>query len=468
MAVASTTRSLSCFLSGFVVVACSGVPSPQPEGKPEAAYVVLGVDGMATARALVADGACPELVVDGVKTAMSERVGPAFIKGRQSASAPTAARATAFPVTVCEAPLASGHGDVHTGAFVLPRVSAQPRRIVVIGDTGCRITETVVQDCRGGSTWPFAQVASSAAAEHPDLVIHVGDYHYRESPCPTGRTECAGSPWGYGWDAWKADLFEPARALFAAAPWVVVRGNHEECARAGQGWFRFLDVRPYQAARSCDRATLDDNANFSEPYAVPLGDGSQLAVFDSSFASNAPPDESDPGDRHKLAMYEEQGRTVAHLTQGMQESFFTSHHPLLAFAPATRTTVYAGNPSLQAAFRRVNGDAYFPAGIEATLHGHVHLFQAITFSSGHPPTLVAGNGGDELDHAFPDPFPIDRHPAPGATVAHFDYSGSFGYLVMDKTASGWTIHAKRADGTLLRDCTLHARTLACGPAQASH
>ncbi|MDW4746763.1 metallophosphoesterase, partial [Escherichia coli] len=82
--------------------------------------------------------------------------------------------------------------------------------------------------------------------------LHVGDYHYRENACPPDVAGCQGSPWGYGWDTWQADLFQPAAPLMAAAPWVLVRGNHEECARAGQGWFRFLDPRPYSAARSCD------------------------------------------------------------------------------------------------------------------------------------------------------------------------------------------------------------------------
>ncbi|RAF64861.1 serine/threonine protein phosphatase, partial [Burkholderia multivorans] len=60
------------------------------------------------------------------------------------------------------------------------------------------------------------------------------------------------------------------------------RGNHEECARAGQGWFRFLDPRPYSASRSCDDPANDNDANYSEPYAVSLGGGTQVIVFDSA------------------------------------------------------------------------------------------------------------------------------------------------------------------------------------------
>ena len=35
----------------------------------------------------------------------------------------------------------------------------------------------------------------------------------------------------------------------------------------------------------------------------------------------------------------------------------------------------------------------FPAGVQATVHGHIHMHQALGFSSNHPITLVIGNGG---------------------------------------------------------------------------
>ena len=81
---------------------------------------------------------------------------------------------------------------------------------------------------------------------------------------------CAGSPWGYGWDAWDADLFTPARPLLAAAPWIVVRGNHESCNRAGQGWWRFLDPRPLVPGRDCNDPANDGIGDFSDPYAIPF------------------------------------------------------------------------------------------------------------------------------------------------------------------------------------------------------
>ena len=79
---------------------------------------------------------------------------------------------------------------------------------------------------------PFAALATAAAALKPDLVIHLGDYLYRETPCPASFAGCAGSPYGDNWAAWNADFFVPGAPLLAAAPWIVIRGNHEDCARA--------------------------------------------------------------------------------------------------------------------------------------------------------------------------------------------------------------------------------------------
>ena len=54
---------------------------------------------------------------------------------------------------------------------------------------------------------------------------------------------------GDNWAVWQNDFFDPAAPLLAAAPWVLVRGNHELCRRGGHGWFRFLDRLPME--RTC-------------------------------------------------------------------------------------------------------------------------------------------------------------------------------------------------------------------------
>ena len=122
--------------------------------------------------------------------------------------------------------------------------------VAVIGDTGCRLKadkdtdhddEGKFQDCDSKSDWPFSTLAKNVAKRKPQLLVHVGDYIYRESPCPKGDKGCKGSPYGDNWDTWKADFFKPAAPLLAAAPWIATRGNHEICARAGDGFMLFLD-----------------------------------------------------------------------------------------------------------------------------------------------------------------------------------------------------------------------------------
>mgnify|MGYP000167914488 CR=1 FL=1 len=74
-----------------------------------------------------------------------------------------------------------------------------------------------VVDVDGRCPWCVV-VAGAVAAWDPDLIVHVGDYLYRESPCPEGQSGCAGSPHGDNWATWNADFFAPASPLLGAAP----------------------------------------------------------------------------------------------------------------------------------------------------------------------------------------------------------------------------------------------------------
>ena len=175
----------------FVLCACAGptaVPSPPPLAT---AYVVLGAGGQTIARAVLAGDACPVLRVDGVPLAMQTRAAPAVAPLR-----PKQAKPADFPLRVCEAFLPAGARVASVSGQALPLPQAQPRRILVLGDTGCRIkqSDNIYQDCSNPAAWPFRALAMAAAQEHPDLVVHVGDYHYRESACPAGAG-CRDSPW---------------------------------------------------------------------------------------------------------------------------------------------------------------------------------------------------------------------------------------------------------------------------------
>jgi hypothetical protein len=88
-----------------------------------------------------------------------------------------------FP-QVCAAPIAPGARGVSVAGQPLVAPVANPERILVLGDTGCRIKGAALQACNDPVQWPFPPLAAAAAKLKPDLILHLGDYHYRESPCP--------------------------------------------------------------------------------------------------------------------------------------------------------------------------------------------------------------------------------------------------------------------------------------------
>jgi len=332
-------------------------------------------------------------------------------------------------------------------------------RVVIVGDTGCRISiGNVYQACGDPTQWPFPVISSAAAAMQPDLVLHVGDYEYRDNPCPPGNTACAGQPWGYGSDAWVADFFAPAAPLLAAAPWVMVRGNHEVCNRAGQGWYRYLDPAPFDGTdvKTCDNAANDNTGNFNDPWAVSFGD-TQFIAFDSSNVSKTAYSPA------AFQPYTSELAEAAGLSSASLMNIFAVHHPVLGYTAANPPTI--GSPGLQSVMNAAFPGNYYPPNTAIAVHGHVHDFQAFNFASNHPATFVAGNGGDNLDSALPAVFnPNTDLPAPNTVVNAFAYSQEFGFMVMDRVgavgAKNWKFTSYRTNGTVIAVCTM-APPIAC-------
>jgi hypothetical protein len=166
------------------LAACSA-PSPRIEETVDtgvkAAWVELGPGGAAIARAITSADACPPIMLDSKVEPMTVRVPHGTAPLRPTVSAPTASKPSAFPVTVCEMSVPTGTVRAMIGGRALPLPKIRPERIVVLGDSGCRLNAAfnVWQACDDPATWPFASVATTAARFAPDLVIHVGDYHYR-------------------------------------------------------------------------------------------------------------------------------------------------------------------------------------------------------------------------------------------------------------------------------------------------
>jgi len=434
-----------------------------------ATWVVIGDQGIAIARAITQASNCPDLIQDGVATTMQVRALPATTPQRpvaQGATALSSDKPAAFPVLTCEAQLKTGVVQASVAGNALPVPKPQPLRILVLGDSGCRLKAegNAFQSCNDPGKWAFPTVVKTAAQFAPDLVVHVGDYQYRESPCPAGISECADSPWGYGWDTWQADFFTPAAPLLNVAPWVMARGNHESCARAGQGWWRFLDARALQSGRDCIAAVDDVRGDYSDPYAVPLGGDTQLILFDSSKAAGKAMAKTDPA----FSIYAQEFQQVDQLAQHAGFSIFIEHHPILGFAPEKGKSggveVRPGNLALQSVLLESHPQRLFDPHVQLLLAGHVHLFEAITFGSDHPMQIVSGNGGSSPDVDLPAVLPTNATPFSATKVDHFNSTSKSGFMTMERasvTSSEWTMKSYDQNGVLMTTCFISKERKTC-------
>lgn len=283
-------------------------------------------------------------------------------------------------------------------------------RIVVLGDTGCRVKGKAVQPC-DDAHWPLNSLAIHAADKHPDLVIHVGDYLYRET-CPNDAASCPGFNHGNNWATWSDDFFTPARALLEAAPWVIVRGNHEICSRAGGlGWAQLLSP-DHNAPAGCPATVA--------PYAVSLPGGPRLVIADSA-------NDADDGPLGA------QARPLAALMTGSPPALWLLTHKPFPSARAFRAVV--------------------PDGVTAlVLSGHVHDFGSYQFGGAPGSQMIVGTGGTALSK--PKTFKNDIAPAPSLVE-------KFGYLLLVRDGDRWTATLYGAGDQPISSCTINGSAAAC-------
>jgi hypothetical protein len=404
-------------LAGLAAAMIAG----QANAAPLAAWVQMTGRG-AEVRAIVETAQCPSLNVDGAAKAMRQRAGPD----------------AAFANRICQARLPAGARKASLDGQPLPLPKARPMRLVILGDSGCRLKGAVVQDCNDPvAGWPFAKVAHLAAAQKPDLVIHVGDYYYRETPCPEGDKRCTGSPYGDRWGSWKAELFDPASPLLAAAPWVFARGNHEDCQRGGKGWFRLLDAD--DAVRACPAS--------SDTFLVPIG-GAVLGVVDS-----ADPDDTTPQPTTATAF----GAALKPLSAAKAPVWIVTHRPVWE--------IYRDGDRLFDEGQNVNERTAVKAGglagVALIVAGHEHTFFSLDAAPGRPAELIVGTGGDRLDSNTAASIATAQLSIDGGAPAATFGMSRFGYYVFDRKGEAWEGAFHDLTDKVVARCRLAGGRLTC-------
>lgn len=294
--------------------------------------------------------------------------------------------------TVCELIVETNAQNISIDNIKVPVLAEKISKIAFIGDTGCRINMLFQQECNSVDSWPLKKNLDSIAFHKPDLIIHVGDYHYRQTKCR--NTKKCGDIYGYSKEAWYADWFEPAKDILTQSPFLFVRGNHESCNRAYEGWFRYLDSYPF-FPQKCEELI---SSWFLD--AGPM----KFFIFDSSSGEEIFTTQS------TVDAFE---RQFDKLIQD-KPTWFLTHKPLWRSPKKEFLTLKShGNLTQIEAF----GDK-FPSNVTTIVSGHIHIAQILLMDN-VPDQIIVGNGGALL-HAQ-DQEPVYQN-------VEFNYPNSRNYL----------------------------------------
>ena len=372
-------------------------------------------------RAIVSDDACPTMTIDGAALPMQIRARPD----------------TDFPNLVCEYVARSAAASAKLGTLSFPLRPAKPKKIVVVGDTGCRLKKgDPIQACTDPVAWPFSTVARSIAATQADLAIHAGDFHYREMKCP--NPSVCGSVFGDNWPTWSADFFVPAQAMLSVHPFVFVRGDHEKCSRAWLGYIRYLAPDPIRTPFMCD--------NYRAAYVIDFED-LQLAVLDSSTRDR----DFFTWDRLRAM----RAQFVDILPRLDREAWLLTHAPLWGYGHTKADATDLG--TLETVQREAFGDMT-PRHMTAVISGDLHFAQVVSVK-GSPTQITIGNGGVAL---YTTPVGHDNGVAVGKGEDGdvFGYN-DFGFGLIDRGGDGVRLTLFDKNGHGVGGCLVAAGAGGC-------
>jgi hypothetical protein len=426
------------------------------------------------ARAIVSDGVCPAISVDGgAASAMMLRVSastltntpgtsgatngksgyPAYFVSSTATAPANFASGIAKATTSwaeCEAVVPAGHKTATVGGTALKLPVAKPRTFLLLADTGCRMNGALAsngsnqQNCSDPTAFPTASLATFEASLKPDVIVHIGDWFYRDTNCLTSgsptfpgcndTTSANYETWGDIWDSWNADVFYPMQPLLAAAPIIAARGNHESCGRGARGWYALLDAYPYNfnqvvCAKTNTYPAPNGNAavyngDFEPTYVVNTGSINFL-VHDSSFANDS------AVDTNTAANYDRDLTSVLAALGSGSMNIFTTHKPTFGLVYGSSANAGArpvgvdngGDFTEQSIFHNGTyaGSAFasgVPANIGLFISGHIHQAQFLNFKDNttYAPQMIVGMSGSLLDPDMNTGFvPVGNSNAPTYT-----------------------------------------------------
>lgn len=309
-------------------------------------------------------------------------------------------------------------------------------RIAIIGDTGCRIKEgknrSDYQDCNDKKAWPFPVIMKSLQKEKPDFVIHLGDYHYRESCNKGAACEKMSKSIGYGWSPWRDDFFVPAKTMLASTPWIFVRGNHEDCKRAHVGYNRLLT----------NADSFDLCSDFEKTDSILIQDLLIVNVDTSAVSENLDPDKKN--EQLWMNRFKEIENKIDQLKP--KQVWLITHKPFAGLAGFGKNLVPT-NPNLKVYLAK----SPLAKKIDLIFSGHIHVSQIINPTEG-PMQFVLGNSGSAL-YDLSEGLKVVNLKSMGLESVQIG-SAKFGYAILEKKPTGLKISFKDENGKLDKSCKI--------------
>ncbi|MGI9196617.1 MAG: metallophosphoesterase [Candidatus Nanopelagicales bacterium] len=461
--------------------------SPQlaPSRSPIAAYTLIvpaseSPSGLIARVVLPGGLECPRL-----ETTVQGKWGPRRVSSPMQARTTGATTLNAFdPIAVCEAQMPRRALTASIAGRSIP--SAKPRNIRsigLLGDSGCRVKGTHDQACNDPAQWPLARVASRLVADQPDVVVYLGDFFYRESACPPASSAlCGGSPqplekapftdsaWG-----WIVDVLIPMAPMLQSTPIVTVRGNHEVCSRAGNGFFLMFDPA-YGTGATCAPSTEGVAPTVYSPttsvdLSVSGGRTLRLVNVDSANGEDASIDDTIAiAQRPLFARAQELANTA-------DEAWLLTHRPIAAVVSTELLPVPPGEATVWSSLTQTYSSYGLLDDFDLLLSSHIHLAQAIQVP-GLPGQLVLGNAGTMLDpaqgYAIPKHGPLSNASGqtlvpvpplppypPIPTATSLETWVQYGYAMARPTSAGWTIDLRNVDGATMGTCRVADQQISC-------
>ncbi len=317
------------------------------------------------------------------------------------------------------------------------RIPNSIQKVVLMGDTGCRVKHSekggLIQDCSNEQAWPFRKLAKSALSEDADLVIHVGDYHYREACADKEKCKKFADTITYEYPAWKADFLEPAKGLLSEKPFIFVRGNHEDCRRAYAGYDKILNPNAHDVC-------VDNHEN----QYTQVGD-LLIVNFDMASVDDKALDEKSDSFKSLQKRYNDAYDFIK--KSSAKEVWFVTHKPIWGMSPY-EGKVFPVNVNLQKIVERKP----LPRQVTLTMAGHIHDFQLVKQS--RPVQLVVGQSGSALDPAPQVENQRFKMPSGYEIFSPTIHGSQFGYVVLEKASQGWIAKVKNIDGKTEHTCEL--------------